>query len=77
MQTIKAAIKWMIKEARGTDFLSKIKKIALACTVHLIWGARNKRNFEGKIEHPEAIFRHIQIQTYRSIYNLFPDYRPV
>ena len=60
----------------GTGFPAKIKKIALACTVYLIWGTRNKRNFKGKIEHPEAIFRHIQIQTYRSIYNLFYDYRP-
>ena len=77
MQTIKTVVKWMIKEARGTGFPAKIKKIALACTVYHIGGARNKKNFEDKIEHPEAIFRHIQIQTYRSIYNLFPNYRPV
>ncbi|GFZ19419.1 hypothetical protein Acr_28g0001240 [Actinidia rufa] len=77
MQTIKTAVKWMIKEAKGIGLPAKIKKIAYACTVYLIGGARNKRNFEGKIEHPEAIFRCIQIQTYRSIYNLLPDYRPI
>ncbi|GFY96655.1 hypothetical protein Acr_11g0009610 [Actinidia rufa] len=59
MQTIKAAVKWMIKEAKGTGFPAKIKRIALACTVYLIWGARNKSNFEGKIEHQDAIFTSI------------------
>ena len=76
MKTLKTAVKWMIKEARGTSFLAKIKRISLACTVYHIWGARNKKIFESKIEHLDAIIRSIQIQVYRNIYALFPDYRP-
>ncbi|XP_057469633.1 uncharacterized protein LOC130758700 [Actinidia eriantha] len=75
MQTLKATVKWMIKETRGIRFLARIKRISLACTVYHIWEARNKRNFEGKIEHPEATIRRIQIQAYRNIYSMFPDYR--
>ena len=74
MHTLKAAVKWMIKEARGTGFPAKIKRIALACTVYYIWEARNKSLFEGRIVQPEAIFRRIQIQTYGIVYSLFPDY---
>ncbi|GFZ16285.1 hypothetical protein Acr_25g0006940 [Actinidia rufa] len=74
IHTLKAAVKWMIKEARGTGFPAKIKRIALACTVYYIWEARNKSLFEGKIVQPEAISRRIQIQTYGIVYSLFPDY---
>ena len=73
MQTLKAAVKWLIKEARGTGAPAKIKRISLASTVYHLWEARNQRNFEGKIKHPEAIVRRIQIQVYRCMYNLFPD----
>ena len=73
MQTIKAAVKWMIKEARGTGIRAKIKRISLASTVYHIWEARNQRIFEGKIKHPDAIVRRIQIHVYRCIYSLFPD----
>ena len=76
MQTLKAAVKWMIKEARGTGFPAKIKRIGLACTVYYIWEARNKRLFEDKIEQPEAISRRIQIQSYKILYSLFPDLSP-
>ena len=74
MQTLKAAVKWMIKEARGTGVPAKIKRISLASTVYHIWEARNQRNFEGKIRQPDAIIRRIQIQVYRCIYSLFPDF---
>ena len=73
MQTIKAAVKWMIKEARDTGIQAKIKRISLASTVYHIWEARNQRIFEGKIKHPDAIVRRIQIHVYRCIYSLFPD----
>ncbi|GFY93673.1 hypothetical protein Acr_09g0001190 [Actinidia rufa] len=76
MTTLKSAVKWMIKEARGTSLPAKIKKISLACTIYHIWVARNKRIFEGKTDHTKAIIRRIQIHVYRSIYILFPDFRP-
>ena len=76
MQTIKASVKWMIKEARGTGLQAKVKRISLACTVYHLWEARNQKIFEGKSNQPEAIVRRIQIQVYRSIYCLFPDMGP-
>ncbi|GFS31042.1 hypothetical protein Acr_00g0015330 [Actinidia rufa] len=59
MNTLKAAIKWMIKESRGTGFSTKFKRISLACMIYHIWGATNKRIFEDKIEQPEEIIRRI------------------
>ncbi|GFZ19979.1 hypothetical protein Acr_28g0006840 [Actinidia rufa] len=50
MQSLKATVKWLIKEARGIGFLAKIKRIGIACMVYSIWEARNKRIFEGKVE---------------------------
>ncbi|XP_057461129.1 uncharacterized protein LOC130751551 [Actinidia eriantha] len=73
MQTLKAAAKWLIKEARGTGVPAKIKRISLASTVYHLWEARNQRIFEGKIKQPEAIIRRVQIQVYRCMYGLFPD----
>ncbi|GFS40060.1 hypothetical protein Acr_00g0066450 [Actinidia rufa] len=70
MQTIKASVKWLIKEARGTGLQAKIKKISLACTVYHLWEARNQRIFEGKIKSPEALIRGIQIQVHRCINSL-------
>ncbi|GFZ08770.1 hypothetical protein Acr_20g0005780 [Actinidia rufa] len=76
MQSLKAAVKWIIKEARGTGFPAKIKRIGLARTVYYIWEARNIRIFEGKIDQPKAISRRIQIQSYRILYSLFPEHSP-
>ncbi|GFS40250.1 hypothetical protein Acr_00g0067380 [Actinidia rufa] len=73
MQTLKAAVKWMIKEARGTGVPAKIKRLTLASTIYHIWEAKNQRNFEGKIRQPKAIVRRIQIQVYRCMYSLYPD----
>ncbi|GFY81235.1 hypothetical protein Acr_01g0010440 [Actinidia rufa] len=70
MQTIKASVKWLIKEARGTGLQAKIKKISLACTVYHLWEARNQRIVEGKIKSPEALIRGIQIQVRRCINSL-------
>ena len=41
MQTLKAAVKWLTKEARGTGPQAKAKKIDLAFTVYYLWEARN------------------------------------
>ncbi|PSS07587.1 LOB domain-containing protein [Actinidia chinensis var. chinensis] len=46
MTTLKSAVKWIIKEARGTWVKSKAKKIGLACSVYYIWETRNERIFE-------------------------------
>ncbi|GFY91496.1 hypothetical protein Acr_07g0016920 [Actinidia rufa] len=49
MSTLKAAAKWIFKEARGTGIQAKAKKIGLACAVYYIWEARNERIFEGNL----------------------------
>ena len=73
MGTLKAAVKWIFKEARGTGIQAKAKRIGLACTVYYIWEARNERIFEDIIKDPKDIIRRIQIQVYRVLYNLYPD----
>ena len=40
MQTIKATVKWIIKEARGTSVPAKIKRISLASIVYHLWEAK-------------------------------------
>ncbi|PSR91221.1 Endonuclease/exonuclease/phosphatase protein [Actinidia chinensis var. chinensis] len=76
MQSLKAMVKWLIKEARGTRFPAKIKRIGIACMVYSTWEARNKRIFEGKVEQPDAISRRIQVQSYKILYSMFPDLSP-
>ncbi|GFZ12807.1 hypothetical protein Acr_23g0011920 [Actinidia rufa] len=75
LTTIKAASKWIIKEARGTGIQSVVKKIGFACSVYHIWKARNMRIFEGKVSHPSSIIREIKIQVYRALYVYFPNLR--
>ncbi|GFZ10864.1 hypothetical protein Acr_22g0002620 [Actinidia rufa] len=43
MSTLKAATKWIIKEAKGMGIQAR----AIACTIYYIWEARNERIFEG------------------------------
>ncbi|GFZ02105.1 hypothetical protein Acr_15g0007140 [Actinidia rufa] len=73
LTTIKAAAKWIIKEARGTGVQAIAKKTGLACTVYCIWKHRKARMFEGKISHPYSIIRDIKIQVYRSLHGSFPN----
>ena len=73
MSTLKAATKWIFKEAKGTGIQARAKRIGFACTVYYMWEARNKRIFEGVIKQPEDIIRRIQIQVYSGLYNLYPD----
>ena len=48
LKTIKAAVKWIIKEARGTGGQAIAKRMGIACTVYCIWKHRNAKMFEGK-----------------------------
>ena len=74
LTTLKAAVKWVIKEARGTGFQEKMKKLALASTTYFLWEARNLIIFEGKIQSPETVFRKIQISVYGVLNYLLPDF---
>ncbi|KAK6122644.1 hypothetical protein DH2020_043620 [Rehmannia glutinosa] len=60
MNTIKSALKYMKKEARGTSWQSCAKKSAVACTVYHIWTARNRRLFEGTVVTSDGITREIK-----------------
>ncbi|GFZ12866.1 hypothetical protein Acr_23g0012510 [Actinidia rufa] len=75
LTTLKAAAKWIIKEARGTGVHAVAKKVGFACTVYYIWATRNARMFEGKIVHPTGIIRDIKIQVYRVLHASFPNLR--
>ena len=75
LNTIKAAVKWTIKEARGTGVQAIEKRIGIACIVFCVWKHRNARMFEGKISHPTSIIRDIKMQTYRSLHGFFPNFK--
>ncbi|XP_057460090.1 uncharacterized protein LOC130750511 [Actinidia eriantha] len=66
MNTLKAAVKWIIKEARGTGVQAKAKQIGFACTVYYLWEARNERIFEGR-----CIFS-LKTLDFRSQYHVWP-----
>ena len=75
MTTLKAAVKWIKKEARGTSAQAIAKKVGLACTVYSIWIMRNARMFEGKIIPPADAIRDIKIQVYRVLHATFLNIR--
>lgn len=45
MSTLASALKWLKKEARGSPWQSKAKRVALACTVYYIRSALNRLIF--------------------------------
>ncbi|XP_057975288.1 uncharacterized protein LOC131162701 [Malania oleifera] len=72
MSTLKAAVKWLHKEVKGTGVQAVAKRISLATKVYSIWYFQNKRRFEGKAISPECVFRVIQIHVYRVLHDRFP-----
>ncbi|GFZ03755.1 hypothetical protein Acr_16g0003790 [Actinidia rufa] len=48
LTTLKAAIKWISKEGRGTGVQAIAERIGIACVVYCLWKHRNTRMFEGK-----------------------------
>ncbi|XP_022861447.1 uncharacterized protein LOC111381837 [Olea europaea var. sylvestris] len=55
MLTLASALKWMKKEAPGTSWLSKVKRIVLASTVYYIWLARNMKIFADLSPHLDCM----------------------
>lgn len=45
MSTLPSVLKWIKKEAWGTFWQSKVKRIALTSTVYRLWTTRNRRIF--------------------------------
>ncbi|XP_057485879.1 uncharacterized protein LOC130772160 [Actinidia eriantha] len=74
LTTLKAAVKWTIKEARGTGIQAKAKRLGIACTTYYLWETMNLIIFEGKVQAPEAVIWKIQLSVYRVIHYLYPDH---
>ena len=75
LTTLKAAAKWIVKEARGTAVQAVAKQLGFAATVYCIWKARNARMYEGKVLHTSGIVRDIKMQVYRALHGSFSDLR--
>ncbi|KAL8062253.1 hypothetical protein ABFX02_02G135400 [Erythranthe guttata] len=71
--TLKSALKWLKKEARGSCWRQKAKKVALACTVYQIWSARNRKIFENETPRITEMVRKIKILVYKTVFALFPQ----
>lgn len=72
MSTLASAAKWLKKTVKGTSWLAKSKRIALAATVYFIWVARNKRIFEGKVPSIKGLIHQIKTHVYRILYGHYP-----
>jgi len=72
MSTLASAIKWLRKEARGSSWQCKAKRVALACTVYYIWTARNRQIFEGQRPLVDSIISRVKAQVYRIIFSMYP-----
>ncbi|XP_022860943.1 uncharacterized protein LOC111381398 [Olea europaea var. sylvestris] len=73
MSTLAIALKWMKKENRGTSWLTKTKRVALASTVYYIWLTRNRKIFEDLPADLDSIARRIKTHVYKVMFTLYPD----
>ncbi|XP_057951075.1 uncharacterized protein LOC131145916 [Malania oleifera] len=74
MSTIKAAVKWLHKEAKGNGVHSAGKRIGLAATVYCIWHFRNRKRFESIVIPHRELVKVIQKHTYRAVFDKFDMY---
>ena len=72
MSTLSSAIKWLLKEARGSSWICKLKKITFACTVYHIWTARNSFIFDNVHPIVEALVCKVKTFVYKVIFTLYP-----
>ncbi|KAL0456550.1 UNVERIFIED_CONTAM: hypothetical protein Slati_0994200 [Sesamum latifolium] len=72
MSTLLSTVKWLKKEKTGSPVQNKVRRIALACTVHSLWRHRNEVIFEGKAPCPDGLVISIKISVYRLLLTLFP-----
>ncbi|XP_022853499.1 uncharacterized protein LOC111374969 [Olea europaea var. sylvestris] len=73
MTTLVSALKWLKKEAHGTSWLSKVKRIALASTVYYIWLTWNRKIFEDLSTNLDCIVRQIKTHVYKVMFTSYPD----
>ncbi|CAH9122090.1 unnamed protein product [Cuscuta epithymum] len=65
--TLAAAVKCFKKFYAGARIKSKAVRIAMCCTIHTVWKARNKLVFEKKATPSNEIFLQIKLLTYKSM----------
>ena len=73
MTTLLATVKHMKREARGTTWLSRRRRLALSCTVYYIWITRNRLLFEHLYPNIQDIVYRIKTHVYRVGYSLYPS----
>lgn len=71
MNTLKGALKWLKKEARGRSWKSKAKRVGLAATVYYIWRARNEKIFEETMRSQDELIHLIKIHVYKVLSHRF------
>lgn len=70
--SIRSAVKWIKRVARGTRMHSKASQIAITCTVYHIWLARNAKVFENTTESVQGTINSVIKKTMKVIYDLYP-----
>ncbi|XP_052172247.1 uncharacterized protein LOC127788174 [Diospyros lotus] len=73
MSSISSAIKWISKDAKGSSWICKVKRIALACSVYQIWGARNCLIFYGIRPTVEGLVCRIKTFVYKVMFTMYPQ----
>lgn len=73
MTTIASSIKWIKKSSRKQSKQGKAQRIGLACTVYMIWNARNRKIFEDCSPNIADICFKIKSHVYKVLYTLYPD----
>ncbi|XP_012845950.1 PREDICTED: uncharacterized protein LOC105965951 [Erythranthe guttata] len=71
--TLRAALKWLVKDVKGKSYRSKTRRCALASVVYHIWAARNKRKFDMTEMTATAITRRIQTHVYSAMFMQYPE----
>ena len=72
MTSLASGYKWLKKEARGSLWLNKAKRIAFACAVYHLWTARNRYIFESEAPSVESIISRVKTNVYIVIFSLYP-----
>lgn len=73
MSTVPVPWSGIKKEAWGSSWHSKDKRIALACTIYQLWTARNRSIFEGLRPPASSNIRRIKTHVYKVMFSLYPN----
>ena len=71
MPTLSNAIRWLVKDARGSSWICKLKISALACSVYQIWVAKNRLVFDSVQITVEGLVCRIKTLVYKVMFTLY------